>query len=68
MKLDSKLYYVPQQRVFQHTSHVIIDTKDANEYVNFAAALSEFLHEIAMLPPLCNESFQMCITGRRFSH
>ena len=45
MRLDSKLYYAPQQCVFQHTSHIVIDTKDANEYVNFAAALSESLSE-----------------------
>src|SRR5215471_14871783 len=65
IKFDPKLYYAPQQGVFQHTSYVVIDTKDTNEYVHFVAALSEFLQEIAMLPQLCHESFQMCINGRR---
>src|SRR2546428_7033223 len=54
IKIDPKLYYAPQQCVFQHTSYVVIDTKGTNEYVDFVAALSEFQQEIAMLPQLCN--------------
>src|SRR2546427_1601032 len=30
-KINPKLYYAPQQCVFQHTSYVVIDAKDTNE-------------------------------------
>ena len=68
IKIDSKLHDTPQQGVLQHKSHVVVDTKDANVYVNLVATLAEFLQEIAMLPKLCYESFQMCINGIRFIH
>src|SRR5215831_19432158 len=68
IKIDPKLHDTPQQGALQHKSHVVIDTKDANAYVNLVATLAELLQEIAMLPKLCCKSFQMYINGRRFIH
>src|SRR5262245_57883671 len=65
IQIDAKLQDAPQQSVLQHTSQVVIDTKDANTYVHLIATLPECLQEIAMLPQLGHERFEMGIHGRR---
>jgi len=66
IKIDPQLYDASQQSVLQHKSHVVVDTKNTNEYVNLIATISQSLQEITMLPKLCHESFQMFINGMRF--